>query len=56
MLPFYPVLALTAAVLLAFGVMSKTFRTGIITAPMLCVAAGILTSTVLKKDPPPHRA
>ena len=43
----YPVLALTAAVFLAFGAMSKLLRTGIITAPMLCVAAGIIASTAL---------
>jgi sodium/hydrogen antiporter len=43
----YPVLALTAAVFLVFGAMSKPLRTGIITAPMLCVAAGVVASTVL---------
>ena len=43
----YPVLALTAAVFLVFGAMSKPLRTGIVTAPMLCVAAGVIASTVL---------
>jgi sodium/hydrogen antiporter len=43
----YPVLALTAAAFLVFGAMSKPLRTGIITAPMLCVAAGYMASTVL---------
>jgi sodium/hydrogen antiporter len=43
----YPVLALTAIVFLGFGAMSKPLRTGIITAPMLCVAAGIIASAVL---------
>ena len=38
----YPILALTASVFLVFGAMSKPLRTGIITAPMLCVAAGVI--------------
>jgi NhaP-type Na+/H+ or K+/H+ antiporter len=34
-------------VFLAFGAMSKPLRTGIVTAPMLCVAAGVVAATVL---------
>jgi NhaP-type Na+/H+ or K+/H+ antiporter len=45
--PLYPALALTGAVFLVFGVMSKPLRTGLLTAPMLAVAAGILASTLL---------
>ena len=37
---FYPVLALTAAVFLVFGVLSERLRNGVFTAPMLCVAVG----------------
>jgi NhaP-type Na+/H+ or K+/H+ antiporter len=44
---FYPVLALTAAVFMAFGLLSQRLRTGIVTAPMLCVAAGVVAATVL---------
>jgi NhaP-type Na+/H+ or K+/H+ antiporter len=43
----YPVLALTAALFLTFGVLSNPLRKGVVTAPMLCVAAGILASTAL---------
>lgn len=41
---FYPVLALTAAMFLAFGVLSRPLQSSVVTAPMLCVAAGALVS------------
>src|SRR5512136_332078 len=44
---FYPALALTGAVFLVFGVMSKPLQTGLVTAPMLAVGAGILASVLL---------
>ena len=43
---FYPVLALTAAVFLVFGVLSERLRNGVFTAPMLCVAVGGAASTL----------
>ena len=42
--PFYPALALTGAVFLVFGMMSRPLRGGLLTAPMLAVAAGIAAS------------
>ncbi|MGA8054033.1 MAG: hypothetical protein WCA12_09275 [Burkholderiales bacterium] len=41
---FYPVLALTAAMFLVFGALSRPLQTSIVTAPMLCVAAGVAAS------------
>jgi len=38
---FYPLLALTAAMFLAFGVLSRPLQSSIVTAPMLCVLAGV---------------
>lgn len=43
---FYPVLALTAAVFFAFGVLSERLRNGVFTAPMLCVAVGCAASAL----------
>jgi NhaP-type Na+/H+ or K+/H+ antiporter len=45
--PYYPVVALTAAVFLAFGLLSQRLRTGVVTAPMLSVAAGFLAAVLL---------
>ena len=41
---FYPLLALTAAMFLAFGVLSRPLQSSIVTAPMLCVLAGVIAS------------
>jgi hypothetical protein len=36
---------------LVFGALSKALRTGIITGPILCVAAGSIASTVVGTHP-----